>query len=105
MDTFFFLRVDLVKSSGSSEEDYLTCGLYTERLHALSAAIAIREMIMVSPLHQECEMVHIHLLEILFQPDGSRTEITKELIEIIHRELNASSKSFGTSSESTSSFS
>jgi hypothetical protein len=92
LDTFFFLQVDLVNDPGTSEE-FLVCGLYVERLHALSAAIAIREMVMASPVRQRNDEVHIHLLEILFHPDGSRTEITRDLVEIIHREVNASSQS------------
>lgn len=92
MDTFFFLQVDLVSDPGTFQE-FLVCGLYVERLHALSAAIAIREIVMASPVPKQNDEIHIHLLEILFHSDGSRTEITRELIEIIHREVNASCQS------------
>ena len=81
MDTFFLLEISF---SNSHPTDFTT-GPYAERMHALQAAVFLREKIMELPGRYKT-VIKIVLKEVIWSFSGPSTEIRQELIEIINKE-------------------
>lgn len=81
MDTFFLLEI----SFSNSDSAEFTTGPYVERMHALHAAVFLREKIMELPGRYKT-VITVTLKEVIWSFNGPSTEIRQELIEVINKE-------------------